>query len=89
MENCRYGTVNMTVLHPFYQALASGRHLNELIVLFLLVGLLFDGYAILSAASAINKLLHRRVRNEGPPTEPYSHPHGNPPAQSSSSSQVQ
>jgi len=63
--------VNMSVLRPFYQALASGRHLNELIVFLLVVGLLFDGYAVLSLALAFHRWLHGKFRDQDPVTRAH------------------
>jgi hypothetical protein len=79
--------VNSSILQTFYQALASGRHLNELIVLFLLIGLMLDGYAVLSAVTAFNRWIHHKLRNQNPPMQRCPLPQTSPPAQSDSSPQ--
>jgi hypothetical protein len=56
--------VNVSDLRPVYRILESPRHLVEVISVLVVIGLLFDGYAILLAALAINRWIQQKLRNE-------------------------
>jgi hypothetical protein len=55
----------MTVLRPIYHSLATGRHINEVVIGLLLIAVIFDGYAIIAATLAICHWVKRSIRKNG------------------------